>query len=182
MPAKVEKLIANLRLAPHAEGGWYRETYRSNWLLESEHLPPGYAGPRPLSTSIYYLLAGDQVSRLHRLRGDEIWHHQAGVGLDLHLFRPEAVAGQRYTKIALGGDLAGGQQPQAVVPGGCCFGATLSATLSAKHGDRYALVACTMAPGFDGADFQLEDAAALRGAFPEHAALLDRLSGSAGCD
>ena len=175
MSADVEQLIATLELVPHPEGGWYREIYRSPWRLAPEHLPPGYCGSRALGTSIYYLLTGQQVSRLHRLRGDEIWHHHAGAGLDLHLFQPEAVAGQRYAKIALGGDFSAGQQAQAVVPGGCSFGATLN-----ENSDLdFALVGCTMAPGFDPADFQLVPAAALRKVYPEHAALLDRLSGAA---
>ncbi len=165
----VGRLIARLDLQPHPEGGYFRETYRAAHEVTADALPPGYSGPRALSTAIYFLLVGDQVSRLHRLRGDEVWHHHAGCGLTLHLF----AAATGYVRRRLGPGPAGGgaahQLPQIVVPAGSWFGATVDQEHS------FALVGCTMAPGFDFADFELADRAALRKQYPDHVDVIERL-------
>jgi predicted cupin superfamily sugar epimerase len=168
-------LIENLRLRPHPEGGWYRETYRSERTIPGTALPAGYAGSRSLGTAILYLLADGAVSGLHRLRGDELWLHHAGGGLDLHLFRPPASPSRsgRYERRRLGPAGADGTAFQVVVPGGCWFGATL------VDPDGFAVVGCTMAPGFDPADFELPSGTELGSVFPEHTELLARLSGRA---
>ena len=71
--------IERLDLQPHPEGGWYRQTYRASLMLPHAALP-GYGGDRAASTAIYFLLAGDQFSALHRLRSDEVWHFVTGEG------------------------------------------------------------------------------------------------------
>jgi len=165
----VSDLIARLELLPHPEGGYYRETYRSAFLVDDAALPAGYTGPRCLGTAIYFLLAGQDVSRLHRLRGDEVWFFHAGCGLTLHLF--DETTGYRAVRLgpvtADGGER--GQTPQVMVPAGCWFGATVDDPRA------FALVGCAMAPGFDFADFELGTDANLRRRFPDHVAVLDRL-------
>jgi hypothetical protein len=171
------RLRDELTLEPHPEGGWYRQTYRSRDEIPASALPAGYGGPRAFVTAILYLLADGAVSRLHRLRGDELWLYHAGAGLDLHVFGtggyasgtrdPDVTRG--YERLGLGLDAVASRVPQVVVPGGCWFGATL------PDPDGFALVGCTMAPGFDFADFELGMPAALRDGFPEHAGLLSRL-------
>lgn len=143
--------IRSLGLTPHPEGGHYRETYR---------------GAGNVSTAIYFLLEGRQVSRLHRIRSDELWHLYAGGPLTVSAIAPAGT----LTEFTLGGDLDAGQAPQGVVPAGHWFGAVLAAP------DTFALVGCTVAPGFDFADLELARREALLAAFPQHAALIERLT------
>ena len=75
--------IASLGLVPHPEGGFYRETYRAAEMIAAPRLPARFGGARVCSTAIYFLLPGDQVSALHRIKSDEIWHFYAGSALTL---------------------------------------------------------------------------------------------------
>jgi predicted cupin superfamily sugar epimerase len=93
--------IERLDLQPHPEGGWYRQTYRASLMLPHAALP-GYGGDRAASTAIYFLLAGDQFSALHRLHSDEVWHFYAGSGLIVHVIDP----GGTYSVLLLGNDAA----------------------------------------------------------------------------
>src|SRR6266404_9974186 len=70
--------IERLQLTPHPEGGYFRETYRSPELVAPDALPARFPGARAFSTAIYFLLPSNEVSRLHRLRSDELWHFYAG--------------------------------------------------------------------------------------------------------
>ncbi len=157
-------LFPELNLQPHPEGGYYKETYRAEETVAAEGLPARYAGARAMGTAIYFLLEAGQKSHFHRLKGDEVWHFYAGGGLDLYILHPDGRLDQRI----LGADLGAGQSFQTVVPGGVWFAATPSA------GSEYALCGCTMAPGFDFADFELGEYAALRADYPQHADLLQK--------
>ncbi len=106
MTSKADEIIARLKLKPHPEGGWYRETFRDM---------PGPDG-RARSTAIYYLLGEGQRSHWHRVRDAvEVWHFHAGDPLDLDIAKPEGGGAER---LVLGADLGLGEQPQAVVPAG----------------------------------------------------------------
>src|SRR5262245_54427308 len=133
--------IEKLSLARHPEGGWYRETYRSGETIRRDHLPPRFDGDRAFSTAIYYLLESGDFSALHRIRQDEVWHHYDGSSLTLHLISP---AGE-YSTLSLGRGRAG--SPQAVTPASWFFAATVD------EPDSCTLAGCTVAPGFDFADF-----------------------------
>lgn len=133
--------VARLALARHPEGGWFRETYRSDEGVARAHLPPRFDGDRAFSTAIYYLLESGDFSALHRIRQDEVWHHYDGSPLTLHLISPAGA----YSTRALGG--AG--EPQAVAPAGWLFAATVDDAAS------FTLAGCTVAPGFDFADFEM---------------------------
>lgn len=161
-----EELIRHFDLAPHPEGGWYREVYRAGEQVPVAGLPPRYDTPRCLATSIYFLLTADTFSALHRLRADEQWHFYRGTGLTVHQFKPDGA----YSPLRLGTDLAAGERLQAVVPHGCWFGATVD------QPGGYALVGCTVSPGFEFADFELADRNTLLGQFPQHAELITRLT------
>jgi uncharacterized protein len=158
--------IEALGLKPHPEGGWFRETYRAEEAVARAALPPRFTGDRAFSTAIYYLLEGDEFSALHRIRQDEVFHFYDGCGLTLHVIDPRG----DYATIRLGRDRAAGEVPQAVVPAGCVFGATVSESGS------YALVGCTVAPGFDFADFELPGREELCRQFPQHRAVIERLT------
>ena len=160
------ELVERLGLKPHPEGGYFRETYRAAEILPADALPRRFGGARAVSTAINYLLESGQRSALHRIRSDEVWHFYAGDPLLI----VEIAADGQLAQTRLGPDLASGARPQHVVPAGSWFGALPA------EGSRFALVGCTVAPGFDFADFELADRAALLAAFPQHAGWIRRLS------
>lgn len=130
-----DALIRRLGLRPHPEGGHYRETYRA----------PAEPGARSAVTQIYFLLRAGEASRWHRVDAVEIWHWYAGAPLALSL----AEAGAART-LALGPDLAAGEEPHRVVP--------RDAWQSARSLGAWTLCGCTVAPGFDFAGFSLAPA------------------------
>ncbi len=159
--------VTKLGLQKHPEGGWYVETYRARETVAAAALPSRFSGARAFSTAIYFLLEAGQVSALHRIRSDELWHFHAGDPLTVHLLDPATGAARELT---LGPDPEAGQAFQAVVPAGVWFGAQVNA------GGDYALVGCTVAPGFDFADFELARREALLARFPERGALITALT------
>ena len=163
---EAEYWIRAAGLKPHPEGGWYRETYRSPETVAAAGLPPRFGGPRSFSTAILFLLEGQTFSALHRIKADEVWHFHAGGVVRIEILEPAG----RARGIRLGVDPVGGTVVQAVVPAGAWFGARL------ERPDAYALVGCTVAPGFDFADFELADRATLTQQFPQHRALIAELT------
>ncbi len=129
--ADAQRLIAALSLEPHPEGGWFREFYRSTDRVA------GINGPRSCVTSIYYLLERHQISRWHVVDADEIWHFYRGGVLDLFAYEPSR---RQLTAHRLSED-----EPAAVIPRGVWQAARV-------QGD-YTLAGCTVAPGFEFADF-----------------------------
>lgn len=127
------QVIARLGLAPHPEGGHYRETYRHR----------AADGGRGAITAIYYLLRAGEVSRWHRIDAVEIWHWYAGAPLALAI----RATGEATRELCLGADLEAGEVPQAGVPSG--------AWQSARSLGDWSLVGCTVAPAFEFAGFEL---------------------------
>jgi predicted cupin superfamily sugar epimerase len=158
--------IEGLKLARHPEGGWYRQVYRCEEVLPPESLPARFGGPRAFSTAIYFLLRGEDFSALHRIKSDEGWHFYDGSPLTVHVIDPAG----GYTAVRLGRSLAEGKLPLAVVKAGCLFGATVDDPGS------YALVGCTVAPGFDFADFEMPGREELCRLYPQHRAIVERLT------
>lgn len=126
-------IIARLELKPHPEGGHYRETFRD---------PDCDAQGRSRSTAIYFLLARGERSHWHRIDAVEIWHYHAGDALTLRIADDHGARA-----ITLGGDVAAGQIPQAIVPA--------HAWQAAESTGDWTLVGCTVAPGFEFAKFEL---------------------------
>jgi uncharacterized protein len=143
LPAEIVQLIDKLQLQPHPEGGFYRETWRSDLCLPQSILPPAYTGDRSAGTSILFLLPTEHCSRWHRVRSAELWFHQAGDPLELVM--AETLDGATQI-IHLGRD----HSFQAVVPPNYWQRAT-----PVPGAAGYALVACVVVPGFDFADFEL---------------------------
>jgi len=158
--------IDRLQLRRHPEGGWFRETYRSNEMMSRAALPPRFGGDRAFSTAIHFLLDADDFSALHRIKQDEVFHFYDGSALSLHVIDPHG----SYSMVKVGRDLSAGQLPQAVVKAGCLFGATVGDPRS------YSLVGCTVAPGFDFADFELPNREELCRQFPQHRQVIERLT------
>jgi len=158
--ATVATLIRDLRLEAHPEGGFFRETYRSSVVDERG---------RAAATLIYFLLPEGHVSRLHRIDADEGWHLYSGGPLEIYEL-DEGAPHDAPRVTTLGTDLARGERPQHVVPAGRWFGAACAA------GADYALVGCSVAPGFEFSRFELGERAQLEARFARHGALVRRLT------
>lgn len=158
-----DEVVTQLGLLPHPEGGFYAETFRA------EPLPfalPG-RGERSASTSIYFLLRTQDFSALHEVSSDEVWHHYAGDMLELHGFDLEGA----HRRVLLGSALAQGARPQHVIRAGELQAARVAA---GPHG--FALCGCTVAPGFDFADFRMPPRAELLERLPAHRELVLELT------
>lgn len=164
-PAAAARIRA-FELSPHPEGGFYRETYRAEESFAAAALPKRYAGSRRLSTAILFLLRSGEVSRLHRLRSDEVWHFYEGNPLRLHILPPDG----RYSVMVLGRMPGRRTRFQFVVPRGAWFGAEVIGSGS------FSLLGCTIAPGFEFADFELGERDALLKRFPRRRRLIERLT------
>lgn len=162
MPS-AEEVIASLGLAPHPEGGFFAETFRAPPLP----VPLPDRGKRAASTAIYFLLRAQDFSALHVVTSDEVWHHYYGDALELHCFdRADA-----HRLVTLGTDFRRGQRPQHVVQSGELQGARVA---HGSHG--FALCGCTVAPGFDFADFRMPPREELLVRLPAHAELITALT------
>jgi predicted cupin superfamily sugar epimerase len=158
--------IERLQLRRHPEGGYFRETYRADEGIARAHLPERFTGDRAFATAIYFLLEGDDFSALHTIKQDEVWHFYDGSPLTVHVIEPDG----SHSALRLGRNFSAGEQPQGVVKAGRLFGAILDDSTS------YALVGATVAPGFDFADFELPTRAELCARYPQHRALIERLT------
>jgi uncharacterized protein len=156
--ARAAELVRTLGLAPHPEGGFYREIWRAPQDVE----PDDRRGARSALTAIYFLLTAGAVSRWHRVRSNEIWHHYEGAPLELLCVPPDEM---RIERVRLG-PLAEGQAPVHCVPAHWWQ--------AARSLGGYTLVGCTVGPGFEFADFEMlrdrsDVADALCAALPEAA-------------
>jgi predicted cupin superfamily sugar epimerase len=157
MHPEAARLIAALDLAPHPEGGWYRETFRSEQTVTTSR-----GTVRSAATAIYFLLTCEAFSAFHRIASDETWHFYRGDEIVIEIIAP----GGTHERRVLAGDLAF----QTTVPAGAYFAAHV------EKPQGYALVGCDVAPGFAFEDFELADGAALAAAYPQHAALAERFT------
>jgi len=168
-----DQIIRRLGLSPHPEGGYYAETFRST---ERVTLPDGRI--RAAGTAIYFLLPEGSFSAFHRVAADEVWHHYGGLPLELVTISPDG----GLLRTLLGRDLASGERPQHVVPAGHWQGARPMVPTSSTGkagvvgngeagstgGDGFALVGCTVSPGFDFEDFDMPGRVELAALFPAH--------------
>ncbi|QMU29716.1 cupin domain-containing protein [Adhaeribacter radiodurans] len=146
----VQDLIRRLKLQPHPEGGFYRETYRSNQSLVNNQ-----GQNRNVSTAIFYLLQDNYKSAFHRILSDELWFFHQGLTVEIVIIQD----GQ-LTSVLLGNDFEKGEIPQAIIPANTWFAAKI------KNRTGYSLISCTVAPGFDFADFELAEKEKLLQQFP----------------
>jgi predicted cupin superfamily sugar epimerase len=155
-------VIEKLSLVPHPEGCFSRETFRASITVEG--IPHG--APRNASTAIYFLVPANTFCSWHRVASDEAWHFYDGDPLELHTIDPRSGL---HTMTVLGRDVAAGQFPQHVVPAGVWQAAR-------SRGDRFTLTGCTLAPGFDLADYEMPSRATLLQLLPGHAELVTALT------
>jgi len=152
------RLKSLLNLKPLGfEGGYYAETYRSSDLISRENLPARYSGPRNISTAIYYLLEPHTFSALHRVASDEIFHFYMGDPVEMLQLFPDGSG-----KIVLiGTDVERGMAPQVVAPRSVWQGSRLAGN------GKFALLGCTVSPGFDFADFESGSRELLSRSYPQ---------------
>ncbi len=162
-----EYWIEKLELTEHPEGGYFKETYRSDESFEASVLPERYTEARNVSTSIYFLLTTERVSNFHRLNSDEIWHYHTGGAARIHFISPEG----EYSFKDIGPELENGQAFQVIIPRHSWFAAEVI-------DQQYVLVGCTVAPGFDFSDFELAKRSALKAQYPSLAELITRFTGN----
>lgn len=158
--------IEKLKLEPHPEGGYFRESYRSAEMMDAPCLPARFHGSRHFSTAIYFLLEERQFSAFHKIRSDETWHFYYGNALEIFVINPD----NTLNRLLLGQNADAGQKLQLTVPANHWF----AARIVSRSG--YALVGCTVSPGFHFEDFELADKSRLLKEFPEHGALIRELS------
>ncbi len=158
MNNKARKYIEKLQLKAHPEGGYYREVFRAGEIILADHLPKRYKSSRNFSTSIYFLLEGNQVSNFHRLKSDEQWHFYDGSGIVIYVIEE----GGNLSKILLGRNIEKGESLQTVIKHNSWFGAELIDKTS------FALIGCTVSPGFDFSDFELGKKAKLLNEYPDY--------------
>ena len=155
--------IKKLNLQKHPEGGWFKEVYRSEDIAPFEGLPERFNGSRNFSTSIYFLLEKKEISSLHRIKSDELWHFYTGTSAIEIL----SIENGKLRKQLVGPAIEKGEQFQTTIPQNTWFGARLT------NPNGFALVGCTVSPGFDFDDFEMTDENLLK-QFPE---LKDELAG-----
>jgi len=164
-----------LGLQPHPrEGGWFVRTYESEELVSAEVFEDGrYDGPRRTGTAIYYLLEPETFSEMHVLASDEIFHHYAGDAVEmLQLF-----ADGSSRRVVIGKDLSAGERPQVLVPRGVWQGSRLlPSALDREAACGWALLGCTVSPGFEYADYRSAPRAELTAKWPGEAEMITALT------
>ena len=160
--SRIEKLIKQFSLLPHPEGGWYKQTYKSNEEIAASALPERFKGQRSFSTAIYFLLEKGNFSAFHRIKSDECWHFYAGDPLLIYIIDE---SGELKT-ITLGNEFEKGQFFQFIVPANCWFAS------KPAPGSEYCFVGCTVSPGFDFADFELANYKRLLGECPRYSEII----------
>jgi len=159
-------IVNKLELLPHPEGGFFKEVYRSNEIINNKELPERFSGDRNFGTSIYYLLDKKQFSTFHKLKSDETWHFYYGSPLFLHVIDENG----NHKKIILGNDLAKNQVFQFTVLRNCWFAAEVA------DKNSFSLIGATVAPGFDFNDFEIGKREELILKFPEYKELIERIT------
>lgn len=166
MDDAVARIVKRLDLKPHPEGGYFREVYRSDLIVDHPGVPAGNAAQRRAGSLIYFLLADKDFSAFHRVKWtDELWHIYAGGPIELHVIDSES----RYRRHLLSTDLTSGQ-PTCIVPAGHWQAARLA------PGSPWALGGCTVAPGFDYADFEMPPREWLLAKFSAHSGIITELT------
>lgn len=153
--AEINQLIRNFDLIPHPEGGYYKETYRSDIDF----------GNRKLMTAIYFLLTSENVSHFHRIKSDELWFHHAGSPLIVHTLTDKG-----HQQHLVGNPLIANMESQFLVPKDTIFGSTVS------EENSFSFVSCVVAPGFDFADFELFTKEQLVKEYPSEEKIIERLT------
>lgn len=157
--------ISKLGLAKHPEGGYFKEKYRAEGKISAKSLAQ-FTGDRNYCTSIYFLLTSDEFSAFHKIKSDELWYFHAGTAIEIYRIDEQG----HLSSIKLGSNLENEEHFQALVPANVWFASRVIAK------ESYALVSCTVSPGFDFEDFELAEKDTLISAFPKHKEIITELT------
>lgn len=153
--------IQDLNLQPHPEGGYYKETYRAETVVDVIE----FDGVRNISTAIYFLLEGNNKSHFHRIKSDELWFYHDGASLEIFvLSKTETIL------LRLGKNIANGEVLQAVVPANTWFASKV------KNNEGFVLVSCTVSPGFSFEDFEMATKDDLKIEFPNAIEIIEEMT------
>jgi uncharacterized protein len=166
MNKNAQSYIIQLNLQPHPEGGYFREVYHSNEIIKKKSLPTRYDGNRNFSTSIYFLLEGEQKSKFHRLKSDEQWHFYDGCPVKIYILNENG----ELSVTTLGDNILNGEVFQTVIKRNNWFAAELI------DKNSFCLVGCVVSPGFNFNDFELANRDELITTYPQHKGLVIRLT------
>lgn len=161
-----QDIVRKLDLNPHPEGGYFRETYRSGDVLPEDVLDKNIQGSRNTSTGIYYLLESGDFSAFHKINQDEMWHFYLGDAIELSMISEHG----KLSTVIIGSDILKGELLQFIVPKNYWFGARI------LKENSFALLGCTVAPGFDFKDFTLGNRYDLIKQFSEHKNIITALT------
>jgi hypothetical protein len=161
-----EYWIEKLQLQKHPEGGYFREVYRAEETIPKHNLHERYSGDRNYSTSIYFLITSNEFSSFHRIKSDETWHFYHGSPITIHTIDENG----KYSAVKLGSNPEKGEVFQFTIPHGTWFAA------SVDEPDSYALVGCTVAPGFHYDDFKLGKREEMIKLFPQHEEIINNFT------
>jgi predicted cupin superfamily sugar epimerase len=162
----VNQIIKELELLPHPEGGYYKETYRSEVSIKKDDLPHSFSGARSLSTTIYFLIESGNFSAFHKIKSDEIWHFYAGDALEV--IEMDETGKVKLT--AVGSKMNEAEVFQYVVKANTWFGSRVKAS------GKFSLVGCTVSPGFDFLDFEMAKREDLLEKFPQHKRIIEEMT------
>lgn len=162
----VEQIVKLLDLKKHPEGGYYRETYRSDDSIACSALPAGYSSDRSVATCIYYLLTADTFSCMHKVASDEIFHFYLGDPIEMLQLHPDGSS----NTFRIGPNLAQSETPQLLIRAGVWQGSRVIS------GGNFALIGATVAPGFDFADYEEGSRAELTKIYPQAQELISALT------
>lgn len=158
--------IDQLKLEKHPEGGYFSEVYRSDENIKMGALPNRYSGDRSIATSIYFLLKDDEFSSFHRIHSDETWHFYTGTKLELFVLGDD----KKLNRYLLGQNPEAGESLQLTIPRNHWFAGRVI------DQNSFALLGCTVAPGFHFDDFELADRAHMISEFPNHKSIISELT------
>ena len=158
--------IDKLGLIKHVEGGAFKETYRADLIIGNNALTHNFKGDKNASTGIYFLLEHGQFSAFHKIASDEMWHFYDGDTLTIY----EIESTGTLITHKLGRNLEAGETFQCVIKAGNWFGSRCEIV------NGFSLVGCTVAPGFDFADFELADKNNLVKDFPHLSNLIEEMT------
>ncbi len=162
----VDTLVKELNLLPHPEGGYYKETYRSEGIITQTCLTSDFSGDRNMATGIYFLIEKGNFSALHKIKSDETWHFYYGDTLEVIEIDEQG----KLTITQIGSNLQEGETFQYTVKANTWFGSRVNSN------GNFSLVGCTVYPGFDFNDFELAQQQDLIQLFPQHRQLIIELT------
>lgn len=159
------ELINRYQMLLHPQGGYFKQTYRSDEGIAAAHLPARFGGDRLLSTAIYFLLEGKQFAAFHRIKSDELWHFYYGIALNIYVIHQTG----ELEIIKLGNNLINDENFQAVVKAGCWFASR------PINENSFSFVGCTVSPEFEFAGFELAEGVELSKQYLQHKTLITSL-------